>query len=65
MSVLPNPIMDPRGDPREGTFEIPAPPPEVDDSFIKMCATRSDDERQTLEPGNPGTEDLDDFGGKT
>ena len=36
MSVLPNPVMDPRGDPREGTFEIPAPPPEVDDSFIKM-----------------------------
>ena len=38
MSTLPNPVMDPRGDPREGTFEIPAPPPEVDDSFIKMCA---------------------------
>lgn len=41
MSVLPNPIMDPRGDPREGTFEIPAPPPEVDDSFIKMYQNHS------------------------
>jgi hypothetical protein len=42
MSTLPNPLMDPRGDPREGTFEIPAPPPEVDDSFIKMCAGNSE-----------------------
>ncbi|CAJ1374946.1 unnamed protein product [Effrenium voratum] len=41
MSVLPNPVMDPRGDPREGTFEIPAPPPEVDDSFIKMYQNHS------------------------
>ena len=45
MSVLPNPVMDPRGDPREGTFEIPAPPPEVDDSFIKMHLGK---------PGHPG-----------
>jgi len=36
MSNLPHHRHDPRGDPREGTFEIPAPPPEVDDSFIKM-----------------------------
>ena len=38
MSILPHPLMDPKGDPREGTFEIPPPPKEVDDSFIKMCA---------------------------
>eukprot|EP00438_Fugacium_kawagutii_P031305 Skav215329 [mRNA] locus=scaffold1391:20087:27921:- [translate_table: standard] len=41
MSSLPNPVMDPKGDPREGTFEIPAPPPEVDDSFIKMYKNHS------------------------
>eukprot|EP00440_Ansanella_granifera_P053667 gb/GFBE01058180.1/.p1 GENE.gb/GFBE01058180.1/~~gb/GFBE01058180.1/.p1 ORF type:complete len:341 (+),score=63.27 gb/GFBE01058180.1/:1-1023(+) len=41
MSNLPHHRHDPRGDPREGTFEIPAPPPEVDDSFIKMYQNHS------------------------
>ena len=41
MSILPHPLMDPKGDPREGTFEIPPPPEEVDDSFIKMCSSHS------------------------
>eukprot|EP00931_Biecheleriopsis_adriatica_P031429 TRINITY_DN18433_c0_g1_i1.p1 TRINITY_DN18433_c0_g1~~TRINITY_DN18433_c0_g1_i1.p1 ORF type:complete len:360 (+),score=71.87 TRINITY_DN18433_c0_g1_i1:122-1081(+) len=36
MSNLPQQRYDPKGDPREGTFEIPAPPPKADDSFIKM-----------------------------
>lgn len=41
MSTLPHPLMDPKGDPREGTFEIPPPPAEVDDSFIKMYQNHS------------------------
>ncbi|CAE7194958.1 hypothetical protein AK812_SmicGene39917 [Symbiodinium microadriaticum] len=41
MSILPHPLMDPKGDPREGTFEIPPPPAEVDDSFIKMYQNHS------------------------
>eukprot|EP00441_Pelagodinium_beii_P022680 CAMPEP_0197661336 /NCGR_PEP_ID=MMETSP1338-20131121/51393_1 /TAXON_ID=43686 ORGANISM="Pelagodinium beii, Strain RCC1491" /NCGR_SAMPLE_ID=MMETSP1338 /ASSEMBLY_ACC=CAM_ASM_000754 /LENGTH=339 /DNA_ID=CAMNT_0043238873 /DNA_START=47 /DNA_END=1066 /DNA_ORIENTATION=- len=41
MSNLPQHAMDPRGDPREGTFEIPPPPEKVDDSFIAMYKNHS------------------------
>lgn len=41
MSTLPAPWNDPKGDPRELTFEIPAPPPEVDMEFIKLYQNHS------------------------
>eukprot|EP00930_Biecheleria_cincta_P049219 TRINITY_DN34464_c0_g1_i1.p1 TRINITY_DN34464_c0_g1~~TRINITY_DN34464_c0_g1_i1.p1 ORF type:complete len:338 (+),score=57.50 TRINITY_DN34464_c0_g1_i1:86-1099(+) len=41
MSNLPHQRHDPRGDPREGTFEIPAPPKEIDQSYIKMFQNHS------------------------
>lgn len=41
MSNLPNPLMDPRGDPKEGTLSIPAPPKEVDNSYMKLMANHS------------------------
>eukprot|EP00928_Gymnodinium_smaydae_P080540 TRINITY_DN64214_c0_g1_i1.p1 TRINITY_DN64214_c0_g1~~TRINITY_DN64214_c0_g1_i1.p1 ORF type:complete len:336 (-),score=68.44 TRINITY_DN64214_c0_g1_i1:71-1078(-) len=41
MSRLPNPMMDPKGDPRELTMEYPLPPPEIDSSFLKMYKNHS------------------------
>jgi hypothetical protein len=41
MSNLPNPMLDPKSDPREGTLEYPEPSPIVDNSFIKMMENRS------------------------
>lgn len=41
MSTLPAQWMDPKGDPREGTFEIAPPPKEVDSSFIEMYKNHS------------------------
>lgn len=40
-SNLPNPFMDPRGDPREGTLSYPQPPKEIDDSFLKLLNNHS------------------------
>lgn len=36
MSSLANPALDPKGDPRQGTLEIPLPPADIDSSFVKM-----------------------------
>mmetsp|Transcript_70968 Transcript_70968/g.205731 ORF Transcript_70968/g.205731 Transcript_70968/m.205731 type:complete len:326 (-) Transcript_70968:41-1018(-) len=36
MSNLPMPIMDPRGEDKEGTLCYPQPPKEIDDSFVQM-----------------------------
>lgn len=41
MSRLPPPWMDPRGDEREGTFEVQAPPEKADDSFLKLLRNQS------------------------
>lgn len=41
MTNLPPEWNDPKGDPREGTFEIPLPPKEVDTSFIKLYENHS------------------------
>lgn len=41
MSNLPNPLLDPRGDPKEGTLSIPGPPKEVDNSYLKLMANDS------------------------
>lgn len=41
MSRLPAPWNDPRGDPREGSLEIPAPPKDIDCEFIKLYKNHS------------------------
>eukprot|EP00933_Yihiella_yeosuensis_P005532 TRINITY_DN110058_c0_g1_i1.p1 TRINITY_DN110058_c0_g1~~TRINITY_DN110058_c0_g1_i1.p1 ORF type:complete len:343 (-),score=49.80 TRINITY_DN110058_c0_g1_i1:184-1212(-) len=41
MSNLPAPHMDPTGDPRECTFEIPPPPENVNMDFVKMYQNHS------------------------
>lgn len=41
MSNLPNPLMDPRGDPKEGTLSIPGPPNEVDNTYMRLIKNES------------------------
>jgi len=41
MSHLPAPMLDPKGDPREGTFEYPEPSPIIDNEFVKMLNNHS------------------------
>lgn len=40
-SNLPPTVLDPKGDPREGTLSYPQPPKDVDDSFIKLYKNHS------------------------
>jgi hypothetical protein len=41
MSSLPAPMLDPKGDPREGTLEYAEPSPIIDSSFVKMLNNHS------------------------
>lgn len=41
MSTLPNPLLDPKGDPREGTLEYPPPPSTLNNDYIRMMENHS------------------------
>lgn len=40
-SNLPNPFMDARGDLKEGTLSVPAPPTSVDNTYVRLMANES------------------------